>query len=130
MPFDPSYPPANAEILSAPLRDQFTSLKDLIDTVPTLNAAQVDGVTPLPPGSMPAASVSVSGNTLHFTFALPQGIDSVTSVAPTDPALANTRWESWLQISRREGYFELWSGTVAALLEQADAARAKKAATN
>jgi len=51
-------------------------------------------------------------------------------VAPTDPALADTRWESWLQISRREGYFELWSGTVAALLEQADAARAKKAATN
>ena len=94
MPFDPNYPPANAEILSAPLRDQFTSLKDLIDAVPTLNAAQVDGVTPLPPGSMPAASVSVSGNTLHFTFDLPQGIDSavvdsVSSVQPADPASAS-----------------------------------------
>jgi hypothetical protein len=33
MPFDPTYPPANAEILSAPLRDQFNGLKDLIDTV-------------------------------------------------------------------------------------------------
>ncbi|MBK8508403.1 MAG: hypothetical protein IPL51_07040 [Candidatus Competibacteraceae bacterium] len=46
-------------------------------------------------------------------------------VAPTDPALANTRWESWLQMSRRDGYFELWSGTVAALLQQAEMARAK-----
>ena len=52
------------------------------------------------------------------------------SVAPTDPALADTRWESWLRVSRREGYFELWSGTVAALLQQADAARAKRATTN
>lgn len=52
------------------------------------------------------------------------------SVAPTDPALANTRWESWLQTSRREGYFELWSGTVAALLEQGEMERAKKAATH
>jgi hypothetical protein len=91
MPFDPNYPPANAEILSAPLRDQFNGLKDLIDTVPTLNAAQVDGVTPLPPGSAPAASVSVSGNTLHFTFDLPVSIssvvvDSVSSVGPSDPA--------------------------------------------
>ncbi len=95
MPFDPTYPPANAEILSAPLRDQFNSLKDLIDTVPTLNAAQVDGVTPLPPGSMHAASVSVSGNTLHFTFDLPVSIssvvvDSVSSVGPSDPASVST----------------------------------------
>lgn len=55
---------------------------------------------------------------------------SQDSVAPTDPALANTRWESWLQTSRRDGFFELWSGTVAGLLKQAEAARAKKAAAN
>jgi hypothetical protein len=53
---------------------------------------------------------------------------SQEGVAPTDPALANTRWESWLQTSRREGFFELWSGTVAALLEQAETA--KRAAKN
>lgn len=53
---------------------------------------------------------------------------SQDSVAPTDPALANTRWESWLQTSRHEGFFELWSGTVAALLKQAEAAGAKRAA--
>jgi hypothetical protein len=40
-------------------------------------------------------------------------------VAAKDPALANTRWESWLQTSAREGFYELWSGTLAALLKQA-----------
>jgi hypothetical protein len=40
-------------------------------------------------------------------------------VAARDPALANTRWESWLQTSVREGFYELWSGTVAELLKQA-----------
>jgi len=34
MPFDPTYPPTDAEIESAPLRSQFTSLKALIDAVP------------------------------------------------------------------------------------------------
>ena len=32
--FDPTYPPLNAEIESAPLRSQFNSLKALIDAVP------------------------------------------------------------------------------------------------
>lgn len=45
-------------------------------------------------------------------------------VASKDPALANTRWESWLQVSRQEGFFELWSGSVTDLLQQAKAARA------
>ena len=40
-------------------------------------------------------------------------------LAARDPALINTRWESWLQTSRQEGYFELWSGSIAELLKQA-----------
>lgn len=40
-------------------------------------------------------------------------------VASRDPALANTRWESWLQTSKQDGYFELWSGSIAELLKQA-----------
>lgn len=39
-------------------------------------------------------------------------------VAAKDPAFANTQWESWLQISRQEGFFELWSGSVAQLLQR------------
>ncbi len=44
-------------------------------------------------------------------------------VAVKDPALADTRWESWLQTSTREGFFELWSGSVAELLRQAQTQR-------
>ena len=37
-------------------------------------------------------------------------------LAARDPAFADTRWESWLQMSRKDGFFELWSGTVADLV--------------
>ena len=40
-------------------------------------------------------------------------------IAARDPAFANTRWESWLQTRQSEGFYELWSGTVGALLKQA-----------
>jgi hypothetical protein len=45
-------------------------------------------------------------------------------LAPNDPRIANTRWDSWLQTDNRSGYFELWSGTVADL--KAAAQKAKK----
>ena len=35
MPFDPTYPPTNALIESAPMREQFNGLKDLIDACAT-----------------------------------------------------------------------------------------------
>jgi len=41
-------------------------------------------------------------------------------IAVRDPQLADTRWESWLRTSPLDGYFELWSGTVADLLRLAD----------
>lgn len=43
-------------------------------------------------------------------------------VAAKDPALAKTRWESWLQTSKQEGFFELWSGSIAELLKKAKSA--------
>lgn len=46
-------------------------------------------------------------------------------VAVSDPVLADTRWESWLRTSRKDGFFELWSGTVEGLLKQARAAQAR-----
>ncbi|MBL9131640.1 MAG: hypothetical protein JNG86_10600 [Verrucomicrobiaceae bacterium] len=74
MPFDPSYPPTNAEIESAPLRGNFNGLKDLIDALQSITAAQVDGVTTLLPGDSATVSLSVIGNTLHFLFGIPQGV--------------------------------------------------------
>ncbi|MDD5333676.1 MAG: hypothetical protein PHS32_08015 [Rhodoferax sp.] len=41
------------------------------------------------------------------------------SLATTDPALADTRWETWLQTRRRDGFFEVWSGTPAQLQKSA-----------
>lgn len=47
-------------------------------------------------------------------------------MAAKDPVLADTHWESWLQISRRDGFFELWSGSIADLLKLADQAEAEQ----
>ena len=86
MPFDPTYPPTNAEILSAPLRSQFQGLKDLIDAVASVNAAVVDGTNTLPAGSPAVAGVSVVGSTLHFTFEIPQGTDGTNGSNGSDGA--------------------------------------------
>jgi len=109
MPFDPTYPPTNALIESAPLRGQFNGLKDLIDAIASVTAAQVDGVNTLPPSSPANAGVSVIGNTLHFTFELPQGqegpmgqqgppfsqavVDAVNTVNPGDPAAVGVSFD-------------------------------------
>lgn len=37
------------------------------------------------------------------------------AAAVTDPALAHTRWDTWLQTRQRDGFFEAWSGTPAQL---------------
>lgn len=41
------------------------------------------------------------------------------NVATADVTLDNTRWESWLQTSAKDGFFELWSGTVKDIKAQA-----------
>ena len=50
-------------------------------------------------------------------------------IAARDPAFANTRWESWLQTRQAEGFYELWSGTVGALMKQAGKPKAEPEAT-
>jgi hypothetical protein len=37
---------------------------------------------------------------------------SQDGLAPDDPRMANTQWNSWLQTDAKGGFFELWSGTV------------------
>ena len=71
--FDPSYPPEDAEIESSPLRSQFNGLKALIDAILTLTSAQVDATNTLAPGNPALVTTSVTGNTLHLTFGIPQG---------------------------------------------------------
>jgi hypothetical protein len=40
------------------------------------------------------------------------------NVAAKNPELANTKWESWLQMSTKDGFFELWSGSIGELLSK------------
>lgn len=41
-----------------------------------------------------------------------------SGLAVRDPAFARSEWESWLQVARAEGFFKIWSGTVADLMKQ------------
>ena len=71
--FDPNIPADHAELTGAMFRGQFNGLKALMDAIAVINAAAVDSTTTLPPGTPAQAGVSVIGNTLHFTFEIPEG---------------------------------------------------------
>lgn len=73
MPFDPNLPQENTPADAVQMRNQLNGLKAIIDAIASINAAVVDGVTTLPPGDPATVSLSVTGNTLHFTFSIPQG---------------------------------------------------------
>jgi len=73
--FDPALPVDGALIIAQALRNQFNGLKALIDAIASVDAAQVDGTNTLPAGSPASVSVSVVGDTLHFTFSIPRGND-------------------------------------------------------
>lgn len=73
MAFDPALPANGAPLNSAEMRTQLTALKSLIDAITTLSGAQVDSTSTLPPGQSANVSVTVVGDTLHFTFAIPMG---------------------------------------------------------
>ena len=116
--FDPNLPQEGTEMDAVQMRSQLNGLKALIDAIVTLNAAQVDAVNTLPPGSPAAAGVSVTGATLRFTFDLSQGeigpggppgangadgapgppfasaiVDSVTTVDPGQPASVSVSFD-------------------------------------
>ena len=74
---------------AAELRSQFNGLKALIDALVTLTQAQVDGVTTLPAGEAATVSVSVTGNTLHLSFSLPQGEPGEVTEQRLQEALAS-----------------------------------------
>jgi len=118
MSFDPTYPPTNAEIESAPLRSQFNGLKDLIDAIPagppgqngndgtSVTGAVMDGVNTLNPGDAAQASVSWDGANVRFTFGIPRGqdgasptpitsfiVDGVNTLNPGDPATVQTNFD-------------------------------------
>jgi hypothetical protein len=80
MPFDPNLPAANSPNSSAQMRGQLNGLKDLIDAIQTITAAQVDATNTVPPGDPAAVALSVAGGTLHFTFNIPQGANGADGI--------------------------------------------------
>ena len=42
-------------------------------------------------------------------------------LAVTDPALARTKWSTWMQVKQSEGFFEVWSGTPEEIRKLAEA---------
>ena len=71
MPYDPNLHQPGTEIDADQMRNQLNGLKDLIDAISTITAAQVDAVNSVPPGDPANVSVAVIGSTLHFTFDVP-----------------------------------------------------------
>ena len=109
MPFDPVWPQNGQNIDADRFRGQFAGIIDLIGSGSGVNAAQVDSTNTLPPSTPANASVSVVGNTLHFTFEIPQGqegpmgqqgppfaqavVDAVNTVNPGDPAAVGVSFD-------------------------------------
>jgi hypothetical protein len=116
--FNPSLPEDHSLIVAGVLRDQFNGLKTLIDAVPVVQSATVEAVQTLPPSQPAAAEVTLVGQELRFTFALPQGyqgdagatgatgeqgpqgppfaqavVDGVNTLAPGDPATVGVAFD-------------------------------------
>ncbi len=116
--FDPTLPQELTPVDAAQMRSQFNGLKDLIDAINAINAAQVDAVSTLDPGEPATASVTVSANSLLFSFGIPRGdvgltgndgndgdvgppfanavVDSVTTLPAGDPATVSVSFDGTL----------------------------------
>jgi hypothetical protein len=79
MPFDPTFPPPGADILSEPFRNQFHALKDLIDTQAATIAAQGNQIATLqaaldsvPPGQPVLTLQYVGGSEVPMVVNAPR----------------------------------------------------------
>ncbi|MBK8093218.1 MAG: hypothetical protein IPK32_14830 [Verrucomicrobiaceae bacterium] len=74
MPYDPNWPQNGLLIDGDRFREQFASLKSLIDAIQSgITSVEVDSVSTLPPGSAASVGISLNGSVLHFSFGLPEG---------------------------------------------------------
>lgn len=88
--FDPALPAQGSRLQSAVIRSQLTSLKALIDAISAITQAQVDGVTTLNPGQPATASAMITGDTVTFSFGIPQGaVGGEGPVGPQGPPFAD-----------------------------------------
>jgi hypothetical protein len=118
MPYDPQWPQDGQLIDATLFRNQFSGIKDLIDTIPvgppgqngsdgtSVTGAIMDGVNTLNPGDAAQASVSWDGANVRFTFGIPRGqdgasatpitsfiVDGVSTLNPGEPATVQTSFD-------------------------------------
>ena len=83
----------------------------LVYSMPASTQAELQRIQ----ATMRQAKANATGGSLSL------GVEQESlAVAVTDPALADTRWETWLQMKKADGFFEVWSGTPAQLKKSAD----------
>ncbi len=73
MPYDPQWPQNGLVVVADRFRGQFSGLKELIDALNVILAAQVDGVNTINFNEPATATANLVGNTLHFSFDIPRG---------------------------------------------------------
>jgi hypothetical protein len=106
MSFAPNLPQPGTEIDADQMRAQLTGLKDLIDAVPTISGAVIDGVTTLNPSEAATVQTSFDGSDVHFTFGIPRGqegasaapitsflVDGVNTLNPGDNATVQSSFD-------------------------------------
>ncbi len=71
--YDPNLPQEGTPLDAVQMRSQFNGLKDFIDALNTILAAQVDGVNTIDFNEPATATVNLMGNTLLFSFDIPRG---------------------------------------------------------
>jgi hypothetical protein len=131
-------PPTEVPVLQLAIRPREAGAFEPVDKKLALRAAPFPGgargLEPAPAGrrwlvySIPPAAqaelVAVQDYFRKLQAEKPKGGGSVAigisqaGMPATDPALAETKWESWLQTSNQEGFYEIWSGPVSTLLAQ------------
>ena len=83
----------------------------LIYSMPASTQAELQRIQ----ATMRQAKANATGGSLSL------GVEQDSlAVAVMDPALADSRWETWLQMKKADGFFEVWSGTPAQLKKSAD----------
>ena len=101
MPFDPNIPADGAFATGAALRNQFNALKALIDAVPAgppgpagpdgpvFANIQIGSVTTVDPFAPASVSVSVAGNNVELSFAIPKGETGGVTMTEVSNAIGN-----------------------------------------
>jgi hypothetical protein len=78
--FNPALPLDGSLVVADVLRDQFNGLAAMIAAITSVNTAVIDGVQTLLPSEQAFVTLTVTDETLHFTFGIPRGDEGVQGV--------------------------------------------------